>query len=116
MTTGVTIGQTLAVEEAPKTRYAKLGASRIAYQVLGDGPLDLIHCPGFGDCTDARWEWPAYSRFLRRLASFSRLIMFDQRGFGASDPPSSQPMSGWEEWTEDASGAAPILPPVIPHL
>ena len=102
MTTRATIRQTLAVEDPPKTRYARLGESRIAYQVLGDGPLDVVHCPSFGDCTDARWEWPAYSRLLRRLAKFARLIMLDPRGFGASDPPLSRPLSGWEEWTEDA--------------
>jgi class 3 adenylate cyclase len=90
------------VEDAPKTKYARLGNDRIAYQVLGDGPLDLVQCPSVGDCTDARWEWPTYASFARRLATFTRLIMFDPRGMGASDPASNSALSSWEEWAEDA--------------
>jgi len=95
-------GKTPAVEEVPRTRYAKLGNARIAYQVLGEGPLDLVYCPAVGDCTDARWDWPPYASVLRRLASFTRLITFDQRGMGASDPVSLEALSHWEEWAEDA--------------
>ncbi len=94
--------ETVAVDDVPKTRYAKLGRARIAYQVLGDGPIDLLHCPSVGDCTDARWEWPPYASFLRRLATFTRLIMFDPRGMGASDPVSPEALSSWEEWSDDA--------------
>jgi class 3 adenylate cyclase len=90
------------VDEAPKTRYARLGKSRIAYQVLGEGPLDLVYYPAATDSIDAVWEWPPYASFLFRLASFSRLIMFDQRGMGASDPASLEALSSWEEWADDA--------------
>ena len=73
-------------ELPPETRYAPLGVDRIAYQVLGDGPLDLLYAPARGDSLDLRFDWPPLGEFLRRLASFSRLIMFDRRGSGASDP------------------------------
>jgi class 3 adenylate cyclase len=71
---------------APETRYARSGETTIAYQVVGDGPIDLVYVPGFLSHLDWNWEHPAYARFLRRLASFSRLILFDKRGTGMSDP------------------------------
>jgi pimeloyl-ACP methyl ester carboxylesterase len=70
----------------PKTRYAKSGEVHVAYQVIGDGPLDLIFVPGFVSNVEHWWEMPVMSGFLRRLASFSRLILFDKRGTGCSDP------------------------------
>jgi pimeloyl-ACP methyl ester carboxylesterase len=71
--------------ESP-THYARSadGAS-IAYQVHGDGPLDLVFVPGFVSHTEIFWEEPAIARFLRRLTSFSRLVFFDKRGQGLSD-------------------------------
>ena len=69
----------------PETRYAKSGEIHIAYQVVGDGPLDLVLFPGFVSHLEYRWEDPGYSRLLGRLASFSRLITFDKRGTGLSD-------------------------------
>lgn len=71
---------------APETRYARSGELTIAYQVVGEGPLDLVYVPGFLSHLEWNWEHPAYARFLRRLASFSRLILFDKRGTGMSDP------------------------------
>jgi class 3 adenylate cyclase len=71
---------------APETRYARSGAITIAYQVLGEGPIDLVYVPGFLSHLEWNWEHPPYARFLRRLASFSRLILFDKRGTGMSDP------------------------------
>jgi pimeloyl-ACP methyl ester carboxylesterase len=70
----------------PQTRYAKSadGVS-IAYQVVGDGPLDLVWVPGWVSHVEAIWEEPSAARFLERLASFSRLILFDKRGTGMSD-------------------------------
>src|SRR5579863_9445670 len=70
----------------PKTRYARNGEINIAYQVLGDGPIDLLLVPGFVSHLDMFWADPFYLAFVRRLASFSRLIMFDKRGTGLSDP------------------------------
>jgi class 3 adenylate cyclase len=75
----------------PETRYAKSGDVNIAYQVVGDGPLDLVLVKGFVSHLDLDWEEPRYAHFLRRLASFSRLIMFDKRGTGLSDRPGGLP-------------------------
>src|SRR2546425_6948032 len=66
-------------------RYAKSGTLNLAYQVVGEGPVDLVFVPGFVSHLDAAWEDPRLSRFLFRLASFSRLILFDKRGIGMSD-------------------------------
>jgi pimeloyl-ACP methyl ester carboxylesterase/class 3 adenylate cyclase len=69
----------------PETRYARSGGVSIAYQVLGDGPFDLVFVPGFVSNLEYTWEEPASDRFYRRLASFCRLIIFDKRGTGLSD-------------------------------
>ena len=70
----------------PETRYARSSDGvHIAYQVLGDSPLDLVLAPGFVSHLEHSWDDPALARFLRRLASFSRLIVFDKRGTGMSD-------------------------------
>ena len=72
--------------DIPETRYAKTADGvHIAYQVLGAGPGDLVFVPGFVFNVEAAWEWPQMAAFARRLASFSRLIMFDRRGTGLSD-------------------------------
>jgi len=75
----------------PETRYAKSGQVSIAYQVLGDGPTDLVMAPGFVSHVEVAWEEPRLARFLTRLASFSRLIVFDKRGTGMSDPVANPP-------------------------
>jgi pimeloyl-ACP methyl ester carboxylesterase/class 3 adenylate cyclase len=69
----------------PETRFAQSGDATIAYQVLGQGPLDLVMVPGFVSHVEFAWEDPSYARFLQQLASFSRLILFDKRGTGLSD-------------------------------
>jgi class 3 adenylate cyclase/pimeloyl-ACP methyl ester carboxylesterase len=69
----------------PETRYAKSGDVHIAYQVVGEGPLDLVFVPGFVSNVEATWTSPARAAFFGRLASFSRLILFDKRGTGLSD-------------------------------
>lgn len=73
------------MDQAPQTRYAKSGSVHIAYQVVGEGPLDLVFVPGFVSHVELAWENPPLARFLGRLASFSRLILFDKRGTGLSD-------------------------------
>ncbi|HEX2024899.1 MAG TPA: alpha/beta hydrolase, partial [Actinomycetota bacterium] len=75
----------------PQTRYAKSGDVHIAYQVVGDGPLDLVYVPGWVTHLEYAWEEPRYARFLERLASFSRLILFDKRGTGMSDRDTGYP-------------------------
>ena len=69
----------------PETRYVKSGDVHIAYQVLGDGPLDMVFVPGFVSNIEAVWTSPPRARFLQGLASFCRLILFDKRGTGMSD-------------------------------
>jgi pimeloyl-ACP methyl ester carboxylesterase len=70
---------------SPETRYAKSGDVHIAYQVVGDGPFDLIFVPGFVSNVEMAWESPGQAHFLSRLAAFSRVILFDKRGTGLSD-------------------------------
>ena len=69
----------------PATRYARAGDVTVAYQVLGDGPIDLVYVPGWITHLEYRWEQPRAAHLMRRLASFSRLIVFDKRGTGLSD-------------------------------
>ncbi|HEU4943031.1 MAG TPA: alpha/beta hydrolase, partial [Gaiellaceae bacterium] len=75
----------------PETRYAKSGDVNIAYQVVGEGSLDLVLVPGFISHLDLDWQGPGYAHMLERLASFSRLIRFDKRGTGLSDRPGGLP-------------------------
>jgi class 3 adenylate cyclase len=69
----------------PETRYARSGELRIAYQVVGNGPFDLVFVPGFVSNIELFWEMPEWAHFFSRLAAFSRLILFDKRGTGLSD-------------------------------
>lgn len=71
--------------QRPETRYARCGDIAIAYQVVGDGPIDLLYAPGWLSNLEHAWESPEYVRFLTRLGGFSRLIAFDKRGTGMSD-------------------------------
>jgi len=69
----------------PETRYARCGNLHIAYQVVGEGPPDLVFAPGVASHLEHQWDEPLQAAFFRRLASFSRLIRFDKRGQGLSD-------------------------------
>jgi class 3 adenylate cyclase/pimeloyl-ACP methyl ester carboxylesterase len=69
----------------PTTRYVRSGEASIAYQVIGDGPLDVLFLPGWISQVEQLWEAPANRRFLERLATFCRLILFDSRGTGLSE-------------------------------
>jgi len=75
----------------PETRYAHSGDVNIAYQVVGEGPRDLVVVPGWVSNIDLFWDEPHVARFLERLASFSRLILFDKRGTGLSDRVADMP-------------------------
>ena len=87
--------------EQPETRYVSVGEADVAYQVIGDGPLDLLFCYGLGNHIELI-DTLGVGDLLTRLSSFSRLIWFDRRGTGASDGvPATVPT--WEEWTEDMS-------------
>ena len=85
----------------PETRYAKSGHVNVAYQVVGDGPLDLVYVHGWVSNVEYGWEVPPLARFLRRLASFSRLILFDRRGTGLSDRVSTDELPTLEERMDD---------------
>lgn len=85
----------------PQTRYARSGGVHIAYQVVGDGPFDLVLIPGWVSHVEFAWEEPAVARFFRRLASFSRLILFDKRGTGMSDPVPLAQLPTLEERMDD---------------
>jgi pimeloyl-ACP methyl ester carboxylesterase len=69
----------------PEVLYAKNGDVHIAYQVVGEGPFDLVMVPGTVSHLYGAWEEPSFAQFLRRMASFCRLILFDKRGTGLSD-------------------------------
>src|SRR3954466_12749027 len=69
----------------PETRFALSGDVNIAYQVIGEGPIDLVFVMGWVSNIDEFWTEPSFARFLERLAKFCRLIIFDKRGTGLSD-------------------------------
>ena len=85
----------------PQTRYAKAGDVHVAYQVVGDGPPDLVLVSTWFSHVEARWDFPGFAYYLRRLASFSRLISFDKRGIGLSDPVPLDRLPLLEEWMSD---------------
>jgi len=87
--------------DRPETKYVAVRDADVAYQVFGDGPIDLLYTYGVGSNLDLYWEIPRFTESLTALASFTRVIMFDRRGIGASDPVSLGAMPTWEEWTED---------------
>src|SRR5947209_4662198 len=75
----------------PPTEYARSGDTSIAYQVVGDGPIDLVAVLGFATHLELQWEMPPFARFFERLSSFSRVILLDKRGTGLSDPVAEVP-------------------------
>jgi pimeloyl-ACP methyl ester carboxylesterase/class 3 adenylate cyclase len=85
----------------PETRYARSGDVNIAYQVIGDGLLDIVFVMGSVSNIEYGWEEPSLARFLRRLASFSRLILFDKRGTGLSDRVSVDALPTFEQRMDD---------------
>ena len=87
--------------ERPETQYVAVGDGDVAYQVIGDGPIDLLFFWSLGFHLDMVWESPVAAHLLKRLASFSRLIVFDRRGTGASDGFPRGAFPTWEEWTAD---------------
>jgi class 3 adenylate cyclase len=85
----------------PVTKYARSGDYHIAYQVVGDGPVDLVYVPGWVSHVEHVWENPGIARAYQRLASFSRLILFDKRGTGLSDRVSMNQLPTLEERMDD---------------
>ena len=84
----------------PVTRYVTVGDAQVAYQVVGDGPVDLLFHHGFCHI-DLQWDVAPEADFIRSLASFSRVILFDRRGSGASERVSHGHFPTWEEWNRD---------------
>ncbi|HET9672327.1 MAG TPA: adenylate/guanylate cyclase domain-containing protein [Actinomycetota bacterium] len=88
--------------EQPGTRFARVGDVHLAYQVVGDGPVEILFVDTWVHHVEAVWEFPDFARFLRRLASFGRLIHFDRRGTGLSDPIPLEGLPDFDEQVEDA--------------
>ena len=86
---------------APETRYTTAGGLRVAYDVAGEGPPDLVFVPDWQNNVELTWDQPPAARFLERLSSFSRLIAFDKRGTGLSDPVPLDALPTLEDWMED---------------
>jgi pimeloyl-ACP methyl ester carboxylesterase len=87
--------------KAPQTLYAKGRDGFVAYQVIGEGPLDLVFIPDWVTNLEIMWEEPSLARFLRRLSSFGRLVCFDKRGCGLSDPVLFNEGLSAESWIDD---------------
>ena len=96
-------GATIEREEhrRPRVRYAKRGRFSIAYQVMGEGPVDIVLSPGWVTHLDLAWDVPELARFLQRLSSLGRLILLDTRGTGLSDRVSPDALPPLEERMED---------------
>jgi class 3 adenylate cyclase len=97
----MSVGFDRQVTGRPRTRYARSGSVSIAYQVVGDGPRDLVWVPGWVSHLEAGWDEPLQARFRRRLSSFSRLILFDKRGTGMSDRVADRDLPTLEERMDD---------------
>ncbi|MGZ8259322.1 MAG: adenylate/guanylate cyclase domain-containing protein [Caldimonas sp.] len=89
------------MDEIAETRYAKSGDCHIAYQVVGEGALDVVLIPGFVSNVEHGWDFPPLAHFYRQLASFARLILFDKRGTGMSDPVPVQQLPTLEQRMDD---------------
>jgi pimeloyl-ACP methyl ester carboxylesterase/class 3 adenylate cyclase len=89
------------MDDIQPTRYAKSGDCHIAYQVLGQGPLDVVFIPGFVSHVEHAWDDPRLAHFFRRIASFARLILFDKRGTGMSDPVPIRQLPTLEQRMDD---------------
>lgn len=85
----------------PQAGYALLGEQRIAYQVIGDGPVDLVFAPSWFSAIDIEWEEPSIRLFFEQLAGFARVIRLDRRGSGASEPLGADVLPAWESFAED---------------
>ena len=87
---------------SPETRYARtVGGAHIAYQVVGAGPLDVVFVPWWWNNVEAAWDEPGIARFYDRLSAFARLIVYDQRGTGLSDPVPLDRLPTLDEWVDD---------------
>src|SRR5262249_51171673 len=95
------LGASVSPEHVGEVAYARSGEVRIAYQVVGDGPIDLILVHGWVCTFQPGWEYPKLAAFYRRLASMGRLILFDKRGTGLSDRVSPERLPDLETRMDD---------------
>jgi pimeloyl-ACP methyl ester carboxylesterase len=102
--------------QAPEVRYARSGSVDVAYQVLGEGPLDLLYIPGWISHLDLYWEEASVARILQRLAGGFRLILFDRRGTGLSDRVSSDDLPPLEARMDDARAVLDAVESVKPVI
>ena len=86
----------------PETSYARSGDVYIAYQVVGEGSISLVHTPGAISHLDSAWDLPSYVRYLSRLAGSFRVVLFDKRGTGMSDRTAG--IATLEERMDDTDG------------
>ena len=86
----------------PTTRYARSGDVHIAYQITGDGPIDVLLIPDGVIPIEAMLDEPSFARFIERLGTFARVIRFDRRGTGLSDPVAATDPPTLELWAQDA--------------
>lgn len=100
----------------PETQFASVGNDRVAYQVLGEGPRDLLWTTGYWSHLDIEWEDPGWARFFRRLASFSRLIRFDRRGAGLSDRRADDASSMADHWLQDCAAVLDAVGSTAPVI
>ena len=97
-------GQTVIAMEPPEIRYVSIGDGDVAYQVLGEGPGDLLFCNSLGGHVDLIWQIPQAAEFLEKIATFKRVLHMDRRGSGASDAVPLNAIPTWEELAEDIIG------------
>jgi len=97
----ISTGEGASPPTVPRTRYARSGEVNIAYQVVGDGPIDLIFVMGWVSHVELFWAEPSFARFLGRLSRMSRLIVFDKRGTGLSDRVATSQLPSLEQRMDD---------------
>ena len=85
----------------PETRYAKNNGLHVAYQLVGDGPIDAVLLTQWFSNVDSQWDVPPLAEFIGRLARFGRVLTFDKRGTGLSDPVPATELPSIEEWMDD---------------
>lgn len=85
----------------PGPSFVSVGGSRVAYQVHGDGDLDIAYSPGLASHLDMTFEQPRYRRYIESLSRYGRVIRFDRRGTGISDPEPAESAESWELWADD---------------
>lgn len=93
----------------PETEYARSGDTHVAYQVVGEGEIDLVVVPGFVSHLESTWEDPSYAQFVEQLASFSRVILFDKRGTGMSDPVPAGQLPTLEQRMDDVRAVMDVV-------